>query len=83
VLVTGDVFVAGGAVRDRLVAAGADLVDMEGYAVARAGAALGIPVRLIKHVTDSADDEAARNWATGVAESSRVLGQWCDAALRP
>ena len=82
VLVTGDVFVAGGPVRDRLVASGADLVDMEGYAVARAATALGVPVRLVKHVSDTADEGAARDWAAGVAGSSRVLGEWCARALR-
>lgn len=75
VLVTGDVFVTGGPLRDRLLAAGADLVDMEGYAVARAAAALDVAVRLVKHVSDAADESAARSWAASVAESSRVLGE--------
>ena len=81
VLVTGDVFVAGGRVRDRLVASGADLVDMEGYAVARACASFGVPVRLVKHVSDAADEAAARVWAEAVAGSSQVLGEWCGAEL--
>ena len=81
VLVTGDVFVSGGPLRERLLASGADLVDMEGYAVARAAAALDVPVRLVKHVSDAADERAARSWAAGVADSSSVLGEWCAAAL--
>ena len=83
VLVTGDVFVTGGPLRDRLVAGGADLVDMEGYAVARAAAAVGVRARLVKHVSDTADEGAARSWAASVSGSSRVLGEWCAAALRP
>jgi adenosylhomocysteine nucleosidase len=75
VLVTGDVFVAGGSVRERLRAAGADLVDMEGYAVARAAVTLGVPVRLVKHVTDTADEGAARDWAASVAV--RTPGRTC------
>lgn len=81
VLVTGDVFVTGGPLRDRLVAAGAALVDMEGYAVARAARALGVPVRLVKHVSDGADEHAARDWPATVAACSRALGAWCEEHL--
>ena len=49
-------------VRDRL-AERADLVDMEGYAVAFACRRLGVPVRLVKHVSDRADDSAL-DWPT-------------------
>ncbi len=72
VLATGDVFVADTAVRDRL-AQRADLVDMEGYAVAYAASAFGVPVRLLKHVSDQADEQAL-SWSRQVDASARVLG---------
>lgn len=77
VLVTGDVFVADPVIRDRLAASGADLVDMEGYAVARAARAAGVPVRLVKHVSDGADEAAVLHWPDLVAACSRELAAWC------
>lgn len=74
VLASGDVFVTDPEVRDRL-AAGAHLVDMEGYAVAWAARAFGVPVRLVKHVSDAAD-ESAWDWPTQVAHSAAALGEW-------
>jgi adenosylhomocysteine nucleosidase len=74
VLASGDVFVTDPVVRDAL-AARAHLVDMEGYAVAFACARLGVPVRLIKHVSDAAD-ESALEWPALVDRSARVLGEW-------
>lgn len=74
VLATGDVFVSDPAVRDRL-AARAHLVDMEGYAVAYAAREAGVPVRLIKHVSDGAD-EGAMDWPTLVEVSAVALGEW-------
>ncbi|RIQ11096.1 nucleosidase [Jiangella rhizosphaerae] len=73
-LATGDRFVADPAVRDAL-AQRADLVDMEGYAVAYACRRLGVPVRLVKHVSDAAD-ESAMDWRSVVDASARVLGEW-------
>lgn len=75
VLATGDRFVAGGAARERLVQV-ADLVDMEGYAVAAAAREAGVPVRLIKHVSDTADDGAAHTWVEGVDACARLLADW-------
>lgn len=74
VLASGDVFVTDPVVRDAL-AARAHLVDMEGYAVAYACRALGVPVRLVKHVSDNAD-ETALDWPAMVDRSARVLGDW-------
>lgn len=53
VLATGDTFVADDDARDRL-AQRADLVDMEGYAVAWAAAQAGVPCRVVKQVSDEA-----------------------------
>jgi adenosylhomocysteine nucleosidase len=74
VLATGDSFVAGGPVRDAL-AARADLVDMEGYAIAVACRHLGVRLRMVKHVSDAAD-EAAVGWDEMVEVSARDLGRW-------
>ena len=75
VLATGDRFISGGAERDR-VAAVADLVDMEGYAVAAAAREFDVPVRLVKHVSDAADSGAGGTWADGVDACARLLADW-------
>ncbi len=74
VLATGDTFVSDPAVRARL-AQDADLVDMEGFAVARACTLLGTPVRLVKYVSDDAD-ESAMDWLDRVDHCARELGTW-------
>lgn len=75
VLATGDRFVSGGPVREAL-AARADLVDMEGYAVAAACLAAGVPVRLVKLVSDDAGEDAHRTWAESVGEHAETLAAW-------
>jgi adenosylhomocysteine nucleosidase len=74
VLASGDVFVSDPVVRDAL-ARRAHLVDMEGYAVAYACLRLDVPVRLVKHVSDAAD-ESAFDWPAVVERSARALGAW-------
>ncbi|KAA1418337.1 nucleosidase [Mumia zhuanghuii] len=74
VLASGDTFVTDPAVRERL-ALRARLVDMEGFAVAAVAAHLGVPVRLVKHVSDQAD-ASAMEWPQVVDASARVLGEW-------
>jgi len=76
VLATGDVFVTDPLVRARL-AEQADLVDMEGYAVVYVAQLFGVPVRLVKHVSDRAD-EGAMDWPTLVDRSARALSEWLD-----
>lgn len=73
-LATGDLFVSDPAVRDAL-AKEAHLVDMEGYAVAWAAQHAGVPVRLVKHVSDNAASDAL-DWPTLVDRSARDLGAW-------
>ncbi|MGW7679853.1 nucleosidase [Kribbella sp. NPDC054772] len=80
VLASGDVFVADPAVRDRL-AERAHLVDMEAYAVVYACREYGVPVRVVKHVSDSAD-EAALDWPSLVDASAKVLGEWVNQNAR-
>lgn len=74
VLATGDAFIDDVAVRDRL-AERAMLVDMEGYAVAWACQQLGVPLRMAKHVSDHAGDDA-HDWPAMVDRSARELGAW-------
>ncbi|WP_117215486.1 nucleosidase [Allorhizocola rhizosphaerae] len=74
-LATGDVFVSDPQ-QAAALAERADLVDMEGYAVAAAALSLGVPVTACKHVSDSADGQAVKSWTSTVAECSRALGVW-------
>lgn len=71
-LATGDVFVEDGTVRDRL-AQDADLVDMEGYAVATVAQWFGVPVQLAKIVGDAADDAAGTSWHREMPALAREL----------
>ncbi|MCD9153595.1 nucleosidase [Aeromicrobium duanguangcaii] len=74
VLATGDLFVTDPAVRDAL-AQRAHLVDMEGFAVARAAQLAGVPCRLVKIVSDAADDSALE-WSAVVDACARLIGHW-------
>ncbi|WP_432558142.1 nucleosidase [Granulicoccus sp. GXG6511] len=71
VLGSGDAFVAGGAARQALVGR-CDVVDMEGFAIAYACRELGVHLRVIKHISDSAD-EAALAWTELADRSARAL----------
>lgn len=77
VLATGDSFISDDAARERL-AAHASLVDMEGYALATAAARAGVPIRIVKHVSDDAGEGAARSWRESVADCARALADWVD-----
>lgn len=74
-LASGDTFVADSLARERL-AHHAALVDMEGYALAVAARQAGVPIRIVKHVSDDADEHAARTWNETVAECSHALAAW-------
>lgn len=74
VLASGDLFVTDPAVRSRL-AERAHLVDMEGYAVVFACRRFAVPVRVVKHVSDNAD-ESALDWPSLVDRSALALGEW-------
>ncbi|MEV8099564.1 nucleosidase [Kitasatospora sp. NPDC085879] len=79
-LATGDLFVSDPAARERL-AAQADLVDMEGYALATVARRAGVPVRLVKYVSDEAGDGAARTWRESVDACAKILAVWADEHL--
>ena len=74
VLATGDAFVSDPALRT-LLAARAHLVDMEGFAVARACAAAGIPCQLVKVVSDSASEDAAESWKVEADRTARQIAE--------
>ncbi|MEU2117577.1 nucleosidase [Streptomyces sp. NPDC016459] len=78
VLATGDAFISDDAARARL-AERAPLVDMEGYALAAAAELTGVPLRIVKHVSDEAGAGAARTWRESVAECARALADWAEA----
>ncbi|WP_435972503.1 nucleosidase [Streptomyces sp. Qhu_M48] len=77
VLATGDTFISDEIARARL-AEQAALVDMEGYALAHAAGIAGVPLRIVKHVSDEAGEGAARTWRESVAECARVLADWAE-----
>ena len=79
-LTTADVFVSDDMTRTRL-AQHADLVDMEGYAIASAARAAGIPVMLVKQVSDSAGAGAGRSWLDSIDDCAEALGTWARAHL--
>ncbi|MGC4933065.1 nucleosidase [Gordonia sp. DT30] len=81
VLATGDTFVADPARRAELAAV-ADLVDMEGAAIAHVAALFGVPCRLVKVVTDGADEDAM-DWPSRVDDAARKLGNWLDGDNTP
>lgn len=75
ILATGDRFIAHPDDR-ALLAVVADMVDMEGYAIAKAAAAAGIGVTMVKHVSDQADEGAGRSWVDSVTWCSHQLATW-------
>jgi adenosylhomocysteine nucleosidase len=75
VLTTGDQFIADESTR-RQLAEHAHLVDMEGYAIAKAAMAAQVPVMLVKQVSDSADSSASRSWRDTVDYCAEQLGAW-------
>ncbi|MCF8610131.1 nucleosidase [Gordonia sp. HY285] len=74
VLATGDTFVTDPARRAQL-AERADLVDMEGAAIAQVCAHYRIPLTLVKAVSDQADD-SAMEWPQVVDAAARQLADW-------
>lgn len=79
VLATGDTFIADAIARENL-ARRADLVDMEGAAIAHVCRRFGIKLTLVKVVSDDASD-TAMDWPSKVDAAARELGQWLGAPL--
>ena len=74
-LATGDRIVVDEAERAAL-AADADLVDMEGYAVAAVCARFGVEAWLVKAVSDAANAEALTSWSDALERCARALADW-------
>ena len=74
VLATGDTFVQHPDLR-RALARRAHLVDMEGYAVARACQAAGIPCEIVKVVSDDASEAAAHSWQETMDTMARLIAE--------
>jgi adenosylhomocysteine nucleosidase len=74
-LATGDRVVVDPHERSRL-AQRADLVDMEGYAVAAVCARFGVTAWLVKAVSDGADAATTTSWPAALEQCSAALAAW-------
>lgn len=79
-LSSGDDFVSD-ARRRGLLAEHSDLCDMEGYAVYAAARGARVPARLVKYVSDDADDAAQGTWPEAVERCAVQLGRWAHRTL--
>lgn len=79
-LATGDAFVADPDLRLAL-SMHADLVDMEGYAIARACERAGVECRMVKVVSDAADAEAGLTWKEQADRTAREIAAIVDVQL--
>jgi adenosylhomocysteine nucleosidase len=77
-LATGDRVIVSAADRAAL-AEQADVVDMEGYAVAATARAFGRDVWIVKAVSDGADADAVGTWRDALELCARRLGDWVQA----
>ena len=75
-LATADQFVADAATARRLAAAGLHVVDMEAYAFAAVCAEMNVPLRIVKVVSDFADEDAGANWLDTIDACARSLSEW-------
>ena len=72
-IATGDHFVDDAEAVGVIRPLGAGLVDMETYAYAWVAAQFGIPIRVLKSVSDRAQDGAITDWRTTVTACSAQL----------
>lgn len=73
VIATGDHFVDDADAVAGIRALGAELVDMEAYAYIWVAQQFGVPITVLKAVSDSAQDDAITDWRAAVAACSVVL----------
>ena len=71
-LATGNAFISDAETRDHLVAR-ASLCDMEGAVLVGVARHFGVPITLLKQVSDNADEEAAVTWFDAVDRGARQL----------
>lgn len=72
-IATGDHFVDDAEAVEVIRPLGAGLVDMETYAYVWVAAQFGVPIRVIKAVSDRAQDNAITDWRTAVTACSAQL----------
>lgn len=72
-IATGDHFVDDAATVVSIAALGAGMVDMETYAYIWVAEEFGTPIRVLKAVSDRAQDDAITDWRTTVAACSARL----------
>jgi len=72
-IATGDHFVDDSEAVGVIRPLGAGLVDMETYAYAWVAQQFGVPLRVLKSVSDRAQDDAITDWRTTVAACSAQL----------
>lgn len=53
-----------------------DLVDMEGYAIAKVAALWDIPCEIYKFVSDHADSSAADSWQENISRGGRLFAEF-------
>lgn len=53
-----------------------DLVDMEGYAIAKVCRKMGVQMISLKYITDGADHNAHNDWAANLIPGSQKLLQY-------
>ncbi|WP_314505240.1 nucleoside phosphorylase [uncultured Microbacterium sp.] len=75
-IATGDHFVDGAEAVAVIRPLGAGLVDMETYAYAWVAAQFGVPIRVIKAVSDRAQDDAITDWRSTVTACSAQLREF-------
>ena len=74
-IATGDHFVDDAATVAAIRELGGSLVDMETYAYIWVAQQFGIPIRVLKAVSDNAQDDAITDWRAAVAACSVQLRQ--------
>ncbi|KAA9111512.1 nucleoside phosphorylase [Microbacterium rhizomatis] len=72
-IATGDHFVDDAEAVEKILPLGAKLVDMETYAYAWVAQQFGVPIRVLKSVSDRAQDDAITDWRATVAACSADL----------
>ncbi|WP_435298668.1 nucleoside phosphorylase [Timonella sp. A28] len=76
IIATGDLFVQDTARVDAIRGLGASLVDMETYVYIWVCQQYGVPIRVVKAVSDSAQDGAVLTWREQVVRCSHDLLDW-------
>lgn len=76
VIATGDKFVQEQSETDTITSLGGSMVDMETYVYIWVAQQYGVPIRVVKAVSDSAEDGAIFDWRTRVTQCSAELWEW-------